>query len=62
MDSIIAWDKMNSRFIAKKPRITFRTLQLPQSKGGMALPNLRAYFYAAQLRPLACWCRPDYES
>lgn len=28
----------------------------------MALPNLTEYFYAAQLRPLACWCRPDYES
>lgn len=27
----------------------------------MALLNLRKYFYAAQLRPLACWCRPDYE-
>lgn len=55
---------MISRFIwnSKKPRIKFTTLQLPKSKGGMALPNFTEYFYAAQLRYLACWCRPDYES
>lgn len=60
----IAWDKMISRFIwnSKKPRIKFTTLQLPKSKRGMALPNFTEYFYAAQLRYLACWCRPDYES
>ena len=60
----ITWDRMISRFVwnSKKPRIRFTTLQLPKSKGGMALPNLREYLYAAQLRPLAYWCRPDYES
>uniref|UniRef100_A0A8D0ATN1 Uncharacterized protein n=1 Tax=Sander lucioperca TaxID=283035 RepID=A0A8D0ATN1_SANLU len=64
LNKFIAWDKMISRFIwnSKKTRIKFKTLQLPKSKGGMALPNLTEYFYAAQLRPLPCWCRPDYES
>lgn len=63
-NTFIAWDKMISRFIwnGKKPRIKFTTLQLPRSKGGMALPKLVEYFYAAQLRYVAGWCRPDYES
>ena len=58
------WDRMISRFIwnGKKSRIKFTTLQLPKTKGGMALPNLREYFLAAQLRPVAYWCRPEYES
>lgn len=35
-NKFIAWDKMVSRFIwnSKKPRIKFKTLQLPKSKGG----------------------------
>ena len=51
------WDKLISRFVweGRRPRIRFTTLQLPKDKGGMALPNLRQYFYAAQIRPLLCW-------
>lgn len=58
------WDKNISRFIwdGKKPRIRFSTIQLPKAKGGLALPNLREYYYAAQLRPLACWCLPGYQA
>jgi len=26
----------------------------------MALPNLKLYFYVAQLRYLCCWCDPSY--
>ena len=42
------WDKYISRFIwgGKRPRNMFETLQL--LKGGMALPNLKEYFHAAQ--------------
>jgi len=28
----------------------------------MALPNLRAYFHAAQIRPIIYWCTNDYEA
>uniref|UniRef100_A0A3B5ADU2 Reverse transcriptase zinc-binding domain-containing protein n=1 Tax=Stegastes partitus TaxID=144197 RepID=A0A3B5ADU2_9TELE len=58
------WDKLISRFIweSKKPRVRYTTLQLPKDKGGMALPNLKNYFYASQLRPLLYWCNDEYIS
>lgn len=48
------WNKHISRFIWNKqrPRVKFSTLQLPEEKGGKALPSLRDYYLAAQLRPL----------
>lgn len=48
------WDKLISRFLwqGKRPRIGYSTLQIPKDRGGMALPNLKEYFQAAQLRPL----------
>ena len=57
-----AWDKIISRFIwaGQRPRIKFQTLQLPKDRGGMGLPNLKMYYYAAQLRYVGCWCQPDY--
>lgn len=60
----IMWDKIISRFIwgGKRPRIRYETLRLPKDKGGMALPKLKEYFYAAQLRPVYCWCKPNYEA
>lgn len=56
------WDKMISRFIwqGAKPRIKYRTLQLSKNKGGLALPCLKSYFQAAQLRVLLNLCNPDY--
>lgn len=56
------WNKLISRFIwdGKKPRIRYTTLQLSKQKGGMALPNLKDYFYAAQFRPLFLWCNNNY--
>lgn len=33
-----------------------------ENKGGMALPNLKEYFHAAQLRPVVCWCAKDHEA
>ena len=58
----IKWDKLISRFIwdGKRPRIRYSTLQLPKDKGGMALPNLKEYFHAAQICPLLNWCSSDY--
>lgn len=57
----IEWDKKISRFIWKgcKPRIKYTTLQIPKDGGGLALPNLNEYYYAAQLQPLICWCVSD---
>lgn len=50
------WDKIISQYIwkAKKPRVKHKVLQLSKEKGGLALPCLRDYYYAAQLRPLVC--------
>ena len=58
------WDKLISRYIwnGKKPRIKYRTLQLKKEYGGMGLPCLLEYYYAAQLRPLICWCNPGYSA
>ena len=57
-----SWDKLISRFIwgGKKPRVRYTTLQLAKDKGGMALPNFKDYFNAAQFRPLFLWCNDNY--
>ena len=56
------WDRWISRFIwgGKKPRIRYKTLQLPKGKGGLTLPSLREYFYAVQIRPLIYWCKDEF--
>ena len=41
-------------------RIKYTTLQIPKDKGGLALPNLLKYYYAAQIRPLVYWCDSEY--
>ena len=48
------WNKKISRFIwgRKRPWIKYATLQIPKDKGGLALPNLLEYYYAAQTRVL----------
>lgn len=63
-EQFFKWDKLISRFIwdGKKPRVKYSTLQLTKRKGGMALPNLKKYFQAAQLRPLLSWCSSAYEA
>lgn len=47
-------DCLISRFIwqGRRPRIRLKTLQLPKSEGGLALPSLRLYFWASQLKPI----------
>ena len=56
------WDRWISRFIwgGRRPRIRFSTMQLHKDKGGMAVPKLQDYFYAAQLRAVTCWCNREY--
>lgn len=36
------------------------SLQLLKNKAGVALPCLKDYLIAAQLRPLICLCNPEY--
>lgn len=50
-------DKLFSQFIwqGKRSRIKFNILKLPKSQGGLNIPNLRYYFWAAQLRPMVVW-------
>ena len=51
LDSMISefiWDK-------KKARINKQFLQRPKSLGGMALPNFRYYYWAANIRILTYW-------
>ncbi len=51
-------NRLISRFIWC-PRIHYKTLQLPKDAGGLALPNLKYYFWAAHLRPLFTWVTDD---
>lgn len=57
-------DKLISKFIwqKKKPRIKFKTLLLPKDKGGLGLPNLKYYYWAAQLTAVVAWIKNDKES
>lgn len=50
-------DRLLSKFIwqGKRPRVRLKTLQLSKGDGGLKLPNLRYYFWAAQLKPLTIW-------
>ena len=59
-----AWHKLISRFIwaEARPRIRFKTLQLDKENGGLALPNFRKYYYAAQLRYIDYWCSSSYQA
>lgn len=54
-------DKIISKFIwqGKRPRIKYKTLQRLKEDGGLNLPNLKYYFWAAQLKPLISWMQND---
>lgn len=58
----VEWDRLIARYLwqGKRARIKFKTMQLRKEKGGMGLPCLQEYYYAAQLRPLVCLCSPTY--
>lgn len=58
----IEWDRFISRYIwqGKKPRVKYKTLQLPKRSGGLALPCFRSYYQAAQIKILVNLCNPSY--
>ena len=37
-------------------------MQLSKDKGGMALPNLKDYYYVAQIRTLGYLCDPQFRA
>uniref|UniRef100_A0A803JZ26 Reverse transcriptase zinc-binding domain-containing protein n=1 Tax=Xenopus tropicalis TaxID=8364 RepID=A0A803JZ26_XENTR len=56
--------KLNSELISfiwanKAPRIAWLTLTAPKEKGGLALPHLQNYYFAAQLSYIHNWFNPD---
>lgn len=65
--SVDFFKSINSRILRfiwnnKKPRISLMTLMKPESMGGLGLPNLQHYFWAAQLRNLVSWSMERQES
>lgn len=57
-------EKMVSTFIwqGKRPRIRHKTLFYPKKQGGLNLPNLKIYYWAAQLRGVVEWVLQDEET
>lgn len=57
-------DKLISKFIwqNKKPRVRLKLLTLEKNKGGLALPNIKYYYWAAQLTALVVWINNNIES
>lgn len=57
-------DKLISKFIwqRKRPRIRLKILLLPKEKGGLGLPNLKYYYWAAQLNAVVAWIKNDQET
>lgn len=41
----------------KRPRLSKKLLVLPKQHGGLALPDIRAYYRAVHLGRLIDWCR-----
>ena len=54
-------DTIISNFIwnKKTPRIRKQFLQRPKARGGLALPNLRFYYWATNLRIIQSWLQSD---
>ena len=46
------WDKLIFRYTwqGQRPRIRFKTLQLPKNRGGLALPCMKSYYQAYQIK------------
>lgn len=58
------WDKLQSLFSkfiwkGKRPRLKLTTLQRDKTIGGLALPDLKIYFWSYVLRPLSTWLNPS---
>lgn len=56
--SFVKLDSIISSFVwaGKTPRLAQTTLQLPLTRGGLALPNLQLYYWAAVLVTVLWWC------
>lgn len=50
-------EKRISKFIwqNKRPRVRLKVLMSSKQKGGLGLPNLKLYYWAAQLRAMVAW-------
>lgn len=46
----------------KRPRVRLKSLQLPKDKGGLGLPNLKIYYWAAQINAIVAWLGNDREA
>ena len=57
-------EKLISKFIwhNQRPRIRLKVLMSAKEKGGLNLPNLKFYYWAAQLRAVVAWMVGDLES
>lgn len=57
-------DKLILTFIwqKKRPRVRLKSLQLSKDKGGLGLPNLKSYYWAAQINAIVAWLRNDREA
>lgn len=55
-------DKTISRFIwqGRRPRIRYKTLQLPKENGGWGLQCLKRHYTSAMIRAVLHWCDPSY--
>lgn len=58
------WDRMLIKFVwdNKKPRVKMKTLKLAKRNGGLGLPNLQNYYYAAQIQTLQIWLNDDMQA
>ena len=57
-------EKLISKFIwqNRRPRIRLKILMTSKEKGGLGLPNLKMYYWAAQLRAIVAWMVKDEET
>ncbi|KAM7369499.1 hypothetical protein PAMP_000739 [Pampus punctatissimus] len=57
-------EKLISKFIwqNQRPRIRLKVLMAAKERGGLNLPNLKFYYWAAQLRAVVTWVVGDLES
>lgn len=57
-------EKLISEFIwqNKRPRVRLKILNSPKGNRGLALPHLKSYYWAAQLKALVTWIRMDTDT
>lgn len=57
-------DKIISKFLwqNKRARINYKILLCPKERGGLNLPNLKKYYWAAQLKALIMWITKETDA